>query len=157
MSGSRVHALIPAAGQSVRFGGTTLKQYAHLLGLPVMAHSIEAVMAHAAVESVTVALASDDGMFEQLVQPLFPAVQNGGWREQPCPDRDERSANLSPANTRIVNGSWCMTPPGPVLHAADLDRLLEEGLESDAGAILAMPVSDTLKLADDSARIEQTD
>ena len=29
-----VHALIPAAGRSVRFGGTTLKQYAHLLGAP---------------------------------------------------------------------------------------------------------------------------
>ena len=63
MNGQRVHALIPAAGRSVRFGGTTLKQYAHLLGMPVMAHSIAAVMRHEAVESVSVALAPDDGMF----------------------------------------------------------------------------------------------
>ena len=39
MSHPSVHALIPAAGHSVRFGGTTLKQYAHLMGQPVIAHS----------------------------------------------------------------------------------------------------------------------
>jgi 2-C-methyl-D-erythritol 4-phosphate cytidylyltransferase len=34
--------------------------------------------------------------------------------------------------------------------------LLEEGLKSPDGAILAIPVSDTLKLADDDGRIEGT-
>ena len=57
-----IHALIPAAGQSVRFGGTTLKQYAHLLGKPVISHSIEAIRSHPKVRNVTVALAEDDGM-----------------------------------------------------------------------------------------------
>ena len=55
MNRQRVHALIPAAGRSVRFGGTTLKQYAHLLGMPVMAHSIAAVERHDEVESFSVA------------------------------------------------------------------------------------------------------
>ena len=49
---ARIHALIPAAGYSVRFGGTTLKQYAHLLGSPVIAHSIDAVSRHPAVGAV---------------------------------------------------------------------------------------------------------
>ena len=74
MNTQKVHALIPAAGLSVRFGGTTLKQYAHLLGMPVMAHSMTAVMRHEAVESVSVALAPDDGIFEQLIRPAFPLV-----------------------------------------------------------------------------------
>jgi len=155
MSGPRVHALIPAAGRSVRFGGTTLKQYTHLMGLPVMAHSIEAVMAHAAIESVTVALASDDGIFEQLVQPLFPAVKTvagGSSRARTVMNGLEFICGQYPGCQWILVHDAAR----PCLAAADLDRLLEEGLESDAGAILAMPVSDTLKLADDSARIEQT-
>ena len=44
----------------------------------------------------------------------------------------------------------------PCLSFADLSRLLEQGLHSPDGAILAMPVSDTLKLADDDGRIEGT-
>ena len=74
MSDPSVHALIPAAGQSVRFGGTTLKQYAHLMGQPVIAHSIEAVKRHLAIGSVTVALAPDDGIFDELVRPAYPWV-----------------------------------------------------------------------------------
>jgi 2-C-methyl-D-erythritol 4-phosphate cytidylyltransferase len=155
MSGSRVHALIPAAGRSIRFGGTTLKQYTHLMGLPVMAHSIEAVMAHAAIESVTVALASDDGMFEQLVQPLFPAVRTvvgGSSRARTVMNGLEFISGQYP------DCEWVLVHDAarPCLAAADLDRLLKEGLKSEAGAILAMPVSDTLKLADDSTCIEQT-
>ena len=41
MTTPRIHALIPAAGRSVRFGGTTLKQYAHLLGKPVLGHILD--------------------------------------------------------------------------------------------------------------------
>ena len=48
---ARVHALMPAAGRSVRFGGVTLKQYTHLSGTPVISHSIEAVLRHEAVHA----------------------------------------------------------------------------------------------------------
>ena len=77
-----IHALIPAAGRSVRFGGTTLKQYAHLNGTPVIAHSIEAVAWHKLIGSITVALAPDDGIFEELILPNYPAVRTviGGAR-----------------------------------------------------------------------------
>jgi 2-C-methyl-D-erythritol 4-phosphate cytidylyltransferase len=44
----------------------------------------------------------------------------------------------------------------PCLSSADLNRLLDEGLESETGAILAVPVNDTLKLEDDNGCIEQT-
>ncbi len=120
-----------------------------------MAHSIEAVMAHAAIESVTVALAPDDGVFEQLVQPLFPAVETvtgGSSRARTVMNGLNFIAGQYP------DCEWILVHDAarPCLSSADLDRLLDEGLESDAGAILAMPVSDTLKLADDSARIERT-
>jgi 2-C-methyl-D-erythritol 4-phosphate cytidylyltransferase len=125
------------------------------MGLPVIAHSIEAVMAHGAIESVTVAMAPDDGVFEQLVQPLFPAVKTvagGSSRARTVMN------GLNFIAGQYSDCEWVLVHDAarPCLSLADLDRLLKEGLESDAGAILAMPVSDTLKLADDSARIERT-
>jgi len=155
VNGQQVHALIPAAGRSVRFGGTTLKQYAHLLGMPVMAHSIAAVERHDAVQSVSVALAPDDGIFDQLVRPAFPSVQTvtgGDSRAQTVMN------GLRFINDQHPDCDWVLVHDAarPCLSLADLNRLLDEGRESDAGAILAVPVYDTLKLADDTGYIEQT-
>jgi 2-C-methyl-D-erythritol 4-phosphate cytidylyltransferase len=44
----------------------------------------------------------------------------------------------------------------PCLSSSDLARLMELGLQSESGAILAIPVNDTLKLADDDGFIRQT-
>lgn len=155
MNRQKVHALIPAAGLSVRFGGTTLKQYAHLLGMPVMAHSMTAVMRHAAVESVSVALAPDDGIFEQLIRPAYPSVQTvtgGASRAQTVMN------GLLFINDQYPDCEWVLVHDAarPCLSTTDLGRLLEEGLKSDSGAILAIPVSDTLKLEDSRGCIEQT-
>jgi 2-C-methyl-D-erythritol 4-phosphate cytidylyltransferase len=155
MKGQRVHALIPAAGRSVRFGGTTLKQYAHLLGLPVIGHSIEAVSRHPAVVSVTVALATDDGIFDQLIRPAWPGVRTviGG---------DSRAETVMNGLEFIMQQDsdcdWVLVHDAarPCLSTKCLSRLLEEGLASVTGAILAVPVNDTLKLADDRGCIEKT-
>jgi 2-C-methyl-D-erythritol 4-phosphate cytidylyltransferase len=150
-----VHALIPAAGHSVRFGGTTLKQYAHLLGIPIIAHSIEAVSRPAAVGAVTVALAPDDGIFDELVRPHYPAVRTvtGG---------DSRARSVMNGLLSILEHDaaceWVLVHDAarPCLRADTLRRLLDAGLASNQGAILAVPVLDTLKRADAAGRIEAT-
>jgi len=150
-----VHALIPAAGLSVRFGGTTLKQYAHLMGQPVIAHSIEAVSRHPAVGSVTVALAPDDGIYAELVAPGYPAVHTvtGG------DSRAESVLNgLEAILERDPTCDWVLVHDAarPCLPIEALRRLLTVGLASPHGAILAVPVSDTLKVADSAGCIEST-
>jgi 2-C-methyl-D-erythritol 4-phosphate cytidylyltransferase len=155
VNGQRVHALIPAAGRSVRFGGTTLKQYAHLMGTPVIAHSIAALQRHQAVASVSVALASDDGIYEQLVRPDYPSVRTVTGGES----RAQTVLNgTSFIKEQYPDCEWVLVHDAarPCLSSADLNRLLDEGLESEDGAILAVPVNDTLKLADDAGFIEHT-
>lgn len=154
MSGP-VHALIPAAGRSVRFGGTTLKQYAHLRGQAVIAHSIQALQRHPAIVSVTVALAPDDGIFEELLRPAFPDVHTvvGG------DSRAESVRNgLAAILRRYPDCDWVLVHDAarPCLPLAALQRLLDAGLAGGDGAILAMPVHDTLKRADVDGRIERT-
>jgi 2-C-methyl-D-erythritol 4-phosphate cytidylyltransferase len=150
-----LHALIPAAGHSVRFGGTTLKQYAHVLSMPVIAHTIEAITRHSAVRSVTVALAPDDGIFGELIRPRYPAVNTVTGGES----RAQSVMNgLEFIRERYPDCDWVLVHDAarPCLSAAALRRLLDEGLNSETGAILAMPVSDTLKIADAHGRIEST-
>jgi 2-C-methyl-D-erythritol 4-phosphate cytidylyltransferase len=155
MSYPSVHALIPAAGHSVRFGGTTLKQYAHLMGQPVIAHSIEAVRRHPAVGSVTVALAPDDGIFDELVRPVYPwvhTVEGGASRAATVMN------GLQSILEREPDSAWVLVHDAarPCLSVNSLRSLLAAGLASAHGAILAAPVSDTLKLADDAGCIAST-
>ena len=151
----RVHALIPAAGQSVRFGGTTVKQYTHLLGQPVMAHSIQAVLKHPAVTRITVALAPDDGIYDELIRPLFPEVNTVVGGES----RAHTVMNGLRYIMEIDPGSeWVLVHDAvrPCLSYTSLCSLMELGLASMGGAILAVPVTDTLKIADDHGYIEET-
>lgn len=151
----RVHALIPAAGQSVRFGGTTVKQYTHLLGQPVMAHSIEAILKHPAVTRMTVALAPDDGIYEELIRPSYPEVTTvvgGESRAQTVMNGLRYIMEIDP------DCEWVLVHDAarPCLSYASLCHLMDLGLDSMGGAILAVPVSDTLKVADEHGYIEET-
>lgn len=155
MNAPRVHALIPAAGRSVRFGGTTLKQYAHLSGKPVLGHSIEAIRRCRVVRSVTVALAEDDGIFAELVAPSYPEVRTvagGESRAQTVMNGLNFILEQDPAC------DWVLVHDAarPCLSDDALARLLHEGLACPDGAILAVPVHDTLKIADPAGRIDKT-
>ena len=155
MSGPRVHALIPAAGQSVRFGGTTLKQYTHLVGQAVIAHSIEAVQRHPAVTHVTVALAPDDGIYNDLIRPVYPdvtTVAGGETRAMTVMNGLRFIMEINP------DCEWVLVHDAarPCLSTSSLRDLLERGLASESGAILAIPVSDTLKVADEFGYIKHT-
>ncbi len=151
----QVHALIPAAGRSVRFGGTMLKQYTHLMGQAVMAHSIAAVRKHPAVKRVTVALAPDDGIYDDLIRPAYPdvaTVTGGDSRAQTVMNGLRFIRETDPAC------EWVLVHDAarPCLSGSSLDDLLTHGLASESGAILAVPVSDTLKLADENGFIVST-
>ena len=51
-------ALVPAAGSGRRFGGGVPKQYLQAAGKPLIAHALEALLAHPQVDVAVVALAA---------------------------------------------------------------------------------------------------
>lgn len=132
-----------------------MKQYAHLLGKPVLGHSIDAVRQSEAIRSVTVALAEDDGIFEELMRADYPEVRRavGG---------DSRAQTVMNGLASILQRDpacdWVLVHDAarPCLSRDALTRLLREGLQCPDGAILAVPVHDTLKIADASGRIVKT-
>ncbi|WP_295920676.1 2-C-methyl-D-erythritol 4-phosphate cytidylyltransferase, partial [uncultured Xanthomonas sp.] len=58
-----VWAVVPAAGRGTRFGGATPKQYLQAGGRPLLAHALEALLAHPAVAGAMVALGVDDAQW----------------------------------------------------------------------------------------------
>lgn len=154
-SAETLHALIPAAGRSVRFGSAAPKQYASLAGLSVLARSIAAISRHPSVASVTVALAPDDEEYEKQVRPDWPGIHTaeGG-------DSRARTVlnGLEAILAREPRCLWVLVHDAarPCLTRSALDRLVTAGLASPHGAILARPVHDTLKWADEEGCIERT-
>ena len=132
-----------------------LKQYLPVGGKPVLAHTIKAFKFHPMVSSITVVLAEDDQMFESSVGLLAANVNTviGG-------DTRARSVRngLSFISDNYSDTDWVLVHDAarPCLSASRLEKFLEQGLESADGAILAVPVGDTLKRAGESQEIVAT-
>ena len=154
-SAAVVHALIPAAGHGSRYGGAVLKQYLPIAGKPVLAHAIRLFQFHPMISGITVVLAEDDQWFESAVGPLSDVVETvlgGDTRAQSVRN------GLKSLADRHSDSDWVLVHDAarPCLSPVSLDRLLEQGLQSADGAILAMPVGDTLKQAGDDQEIIAT-
>lgn len=149
-------ALVPAAGSGRRFGGEVPKQYLHAAGKPLLAHALDALLSHPAVDGVVVALAAGD--------PLWP-----GWTTlhgKPviaCIGGGERADSVLAALLALPEGVAAdelllvHDAARPNLRAGDITRLVEAATAHADGAILAAPVRDTLKRADAAVRIASTE
>ena len=151
----RVHALIPAAGRGKRYGGDVLKQYLPVCGKAVLAHAIRAFQFHPMIDGITVIVAADDKMFSSAVGNLANTVETvagGDTRAESVRNGLEFIANKYPA------ADWVLIHDAarPCLAPESLDRLLEVGMKSDDGAILALPVADTLKRSGENSEIAET-
>lgn len=144
MSKVAVHALVPAAGSGERFGNQLPKQYQLIAGKAVLAHSIEALLRHPLVGDVTVILSAGDERFKAVALGLSAGVQTaiGGLT------RAQSVLNgLLQLSAQHPDTDWVLVHDAarPCLSQQCLDSLLDEGMQSADGAILALPVSDTLK------------
>lgn len=137
-----VIAVVPAAGIGSRMLSECPKQYLTIDGKTILEHSLDALLAHPAVNRVIVALSPSDRHFCQLPvaqDPRVSTVTGGGQRA------DSVLAGLQAAE----GADWVLVHDAarPCLHLADLTRLLALTATSQVGGILAAPVRDTMKRA----------
>ncbi len=130
-------ALIVAAGQGTRTGGTVPKQFALLAGKPMIAHGYAALAAHPGISRVIVAIApgQEDALAGALGDVAF--VTGGATRRASVLAGLEALAGDAPDRVLIHDAAR------PFLSAAVIDRLLG-ALDAQDGAIPALPVADTL-------------
>lgn len=146
----RFFALIPCAGTGSRAGGNIPKQYQPLAGKPMLYHSVAAFSACTFIAQTLLVLAPDDEQFRpDLLDGLrFHAHYCGG---------DSRQASVKNGLETLISmgagaNDWVLVHDAarPGLTPALISQLINALTPEDCGAILALPVADTLKQADES-------
>jgi 2-C-methyl-D-erythritol 4-phosphate cytidylyltransferase len=155
---SRYLAVIPAAGTGSRVGGSLPKQYLAVGGHPLLYFAIARLCAHAAIDRVCVVLAPGDHVFETFdwtpfAAKLAPIYAGGNSRAATVLNALEAMSNEADAEDWILVHDAAR----PCLSAHMLDRLIDEVGEDGSGGLLAIPVADTLKRADDNRRSIRTE
>ena len=153
---SEFYALVPAAGFGARMGGELPKQYLPLAGQPMIYHALVTLCAHPEIATVFVVLAPDDTLFNihdwsrfgDKLQPLFC----GGEMRSDTVLNGLIASELEPDDWVLVHDA-----ARPCLTQAHLVKLIAELRDDAVGGILAVPVADTLKRADDKGRIVRTE
>lgn len=136
-----VAVLIVAAGKGERAGGDLPKQFAEVGGKALIAHAVDAFASHAAIDAIFVVIAPDQHglLTAALGSRKIAGVVEGGMLRQ-----ESVVAGLSAitANTVLIHDA-----SRPFVPHAVIDRLLH-ALETDPGAVPALPSVDTLALGD---------
>lgn len=152
---SRFWVIVPAAGSARRMGAAVPKQYLPLAGRTVIEWSLAPFLAHARAAGVVVVLAEQDRHWPQtqLARHAKIVTTTGGAERM-----DSVLAGLRILHEQAAPDDWVLVHDAarPCLSAADLDSLLDELCDDAVGGLLAAPVVDTLKRADDGGRVAQT-
>jgi 2-C-methyl-D-erythritol 4-phosphate cytidylyltransferase len=140
--------VLPAAGRGERFGGPVPKQYEALPGGLVIEHALAPFLPSKGLRGVVVALGADDTRFAALPVAKHPQVTTttGGASRA-----ESVLAGLKAVRVRGgAEDDWVLVHDAarPCLGAEELAALLTalatpEGASS--GALLALPVADTVK------------
>ena len=149
MSTARHWALIPAAGVGRRFGAAVPKQYLPLNGRPVIDHAIGAFIDHPLIAGCVVVLGPDDGWWNDTSRYAGdPRVLRAPGGAERCHSVQNGLAALS---AHAADDDWVLVHDAarPCLRRTDLDRLLAALKHEPVGALLAVPIADTVKQADD--------
>lgn len=149
ISGSLVSGywvVVPAAGVGKRMGADRPKQYLPLLGRPLLSLTLRNILSWPGLAGVVVALSEDDAYFAHLPEAKHPLVHRvAGGAER----ADSVLAALNYLATREAGETAVLVHDAarPCVALADIEALLR----ADPVALLALPASDTVKLAAPSA------
>lgn len=151
----RLWAVVPAAGIGQRMSSELPKQYLTLHGRTIIELSLAPILAHPRIERVVVALASDDRWWPDTALAGHAKVirVDGGA---------ERAASVMNGLAKLSEGAsdndWVLVHDAarPCLRAGDLSKLIDELAGDPVGGLLAVPVHDTVKRADDDGLVAET-
>ena len=135
----KIIAVIPAAGVGSRMQANKPKQYLTILGKTILEHTLSIMLDHPSVERVIVAISPTDPYAKELAilsHPKIQMVEGGETRAESV---------LNALNAIQEENAWALVHDAarPCLTESDLNKLLD--IDDEQGAILAIPVTDTIK------------
>jgi len=145
-----LYALIPCAGSGARAGSTEPKQYRDIAGLPMVIHTLRAFNAVVRVKQGLVVVAPDDIVMTGLIQKHglynFQVAGVGGAQRS--------DSVLAGLNALMVQGAksddWVLVHDAArcLITPQQIDGLIDAVISDPVGGLLAQPLADTLKSAD---------
>ncbi len=152
MTVDKVGTIIVAAGRGERMGGVD-KMFAPLAGKPVLAWAVEAFQKSALIDQIVVVLAKQD------LERGRELAGEQSWSKVTdiCPGGEERQQSVAVGLSRLEDCHWVVIHDGarPLVTEDLIKNGLEVAKESGA-AVAAVPVTDTIKLADDNSFVMGT-
>ncbi|BFU60828.1 MULTISPECIES: 2-C-methyl-D-erythritol 4-phosphate cytidylyltransferase [Rodentibacter] len=147
----KIIAIIPAAGVGSRMQANKPKQYLTIQGKTILEHTLNIMLRHSSIERIIVAISKNDPYAADLSilsHPKIQVVEGGKTRAESV---------LNAFNAINEQNAWALVHDAarPCLSETDLNKLLE--IKDEQGAILAIPVTDTIKRSDQSNEIIATE
>jgi 2-C-methyl-D-erythritol 4-phosphate cytidylyltransferase len=159
----RYWLIMPAAGSGRRFGAAVPKQYLELAGSTVIEHSLAPFLADSRCRKIIVALDPGDEQFARLPLAANPRVRRVAGGAARCDSVRHAVVAIAAADDAggddaSADDDWVLVHDAarPCLARADLDALLAALADDPVGGLLATPLADTLKRADQAGRAVDT-
>lgn len=149
------YALIPAAGSGSRLGGELPKQYLNLAGEALLTRVISTFGLCASISKIFVVVAVNDGRWKNL-----PQSDRAVFLECGGATRSQSVTNgLSAISSLLAENDWILVHDAarPCVDLRHLNQLIDALADDPVGGLLAVPVADTLKRADDRNQVIQTE
>ena len=159
----RCYVVIPCAGVGARAGVGGPKQYQPVAGLPVVQHTLNAFLAVPQVQAIAVVVAPGDDFFSLPYQH--------GPSGSPMADRVQVTPRGGATRAHSVfNGLAHLREQGAIEHdwvlvhdaarclitPTQISALMAACQHDPVGGLLALPLPDTLKQADEHGRVAAT-
>ena len=141
---TRTIALVVAAGSGLRVGGELPKQFLPLAGKPLLRHCLETFAAHPRIQGVKVVINETyRALYDAAIGglELLPPAVGGATRQASVRNGLESLRDHAPDFVLIHDAAR------PFIDAPTIDRTIDT-LQVNQGALVAVPVVDTLKRAD---------
>ena len=152
---AKCYALVPCAGVGERAGAGGRKQYRRVGGKTVVAHTLAALALVPRITKTLVVLSADDLDFEASA-PDFD-----GWAEQ-CGGASRAASVAAGLHALVLRGvrrhDWVLVHDAArcLVRPAAIERLIDACRNDSVGGLLAVPLGDTLKLANADGRVAGT-
>ncbi len=154
---SGLWALIPCAGTGSRAGAQGPKQYQDVDGKAMVLHTIAAFSVVQRLRGVMVVVSEGDAFFDPAIADVRVAHCGGATRAQTVANGLQalQTHGAQPDDWVLVHdAARCLITP------AQIDTLIDACISDAVGGLLALPLPDTLKQAEQarvSATVERAD
>ena len=152
---SSVWAVVPAAGSGRRMAAEVPKQYLKLNGVPILEHTLRALLACPDIRGVVVVLDPSDRRADAIPSLSDPRVTTASGGAERA---DSVLAGLEAITAEAGVKDWVLVHDAarPCLSVTTLRALITSCLSEGIGGVMAQASVDTLKQVSDDNRVVET-